>query len=112
MWRNKKYNNQVKSRQIRKFKHLKHEANAEKRPPMQSVVINKSCRELTDAETSLLSKGLNYAVRPKRIPLIDIAASIEVAAAFVPPTEWDAMRYRCKEALTKRRVPKANLTRD
>ena len=109
---NKEYNNQVKSRQIRKFNHLKHEAKAEKRPPMEGVVINKSSRQLTDAETSLLSKGLNYAVRPKRIPLMDIVASIEDAAASVPSTERDAMRYRCKEALLKRREPKPNLTRD
>ena len=43
---------------------------------------------------------------------MDMVTSIEAAVSAVPSTERDAMRYRCREALTKTKAPKLNLTRD
>ena len=106
------YNRQIKQRQTQKFQRLKEEQQPQRRPPIQGVVVNKSSRVLTSAESELLSKGLNYAIRPKKVPLMDIVASIEAATTKLSVADRDTVRVKCRETLTKSKMPRPNLNRN
>ena len=75
----------TKDRQQRKFEKRLREKQASVSPPTTSFVdktnwvVNLSSRSLTEAEVSLLKKGLNFAVNPADIPATEIIAKVESA---------------------------------
>ena len=46
----------------------------------QKWVVNHSSRTLTDIDTRVLRRGLNFAPSPQKISYMDIAAAVEVVA--------------------------------
>ena len=76
------------------------------------VVVNKSHRELSKTETEVLSKGLNYAIAPKKQPSADIITGLECAAHFLPQDKKEEFRFEIRQALDKPSRPTQNLTRD
>ena len=55
-------------------------------------VLNLSSRSLTDVETSLLKKGLNFAITPSRIPAAEIIAKVESAIRILDDETADSVR--------------------
>lgn len=78
---------------------------------MNKVVINKSNRPLTAIERSVLAKGMNFAVAPRRQPAADIITSIECAASFLPESKRNELTYEVKKAIENPRRPKENLSK-
>ena len=74
--------NETKTRQMRKFEGLMNSKNrrrgGEERLDSRKVVRNLSERTLTESETDVLALGLNFAVAPKAVPVVDIIAAVEV----------------------------------
>lgn len=64
---------------------------------MLRTVINLSSRQLSESETFLLSKGLNFAITPKELNKLDIVASVESVIEFVEPERRDDLRYKIKD---------------
>ena len=89
--------NNIRSRQQNKFNRLqqKHDQKSKDSDTIVPVskeetdslkkkwVVNLSKRKLTEEETSLLQKGLNFAVSPKSIPVNEYVIGIENACKFL-----------------------------
>jgi len=74
-------------------------------------VINKSQRVLKEAETSVLAKGLNFAIAPRKQQIAEIVTNLECAAHFLPVDQKDSFRFEIRKAIDKPKKPKNNLTR-
>ena len=48
-------------------------------------ILNLSARTLSTIETSLLGKGLNFAVTPDHVPATEIVANVETALKKLDP---------------------------
>ena len=57
----------------------------------------------------MLNKGLNFATTIKRIPDLDLIASIEDAALKIPKA--DELRWKVRQALEKSKPPKPNISK-
>ena len=55
-------------------------------------VINLTERKLTEDETSVLSKGGNFAVTPRKIPTEDIIAQVEAGIRNLPAVATEEIR--------------------
>jgi hypothetical protein len=74
-------------------------------------VINKSQRTLTPAETSLLEKGLNYAITPKKPLLKDVIITSEEAChSMQDPTQKELLRAEVVRCLKHSKPIKSNIT--
>ena len=73
-------------------------------------VINLSSRTLSDAETTLLKKGLNFAVTPTNIPATEIIAKVETAIRPLDAEQADTVRRTVNNVLQKAVPPKPNIT--
>ena len=51
---------------------------------LKKWVINLSKRELSKAETTVLARGLNFAVTPDRLPVNDVIVQTEKACGLIP----------------------------
>jgi hypothetical protein len=65
---------------------------------------------LEEAACSALSKGLNYAVAPGRIPAKDFLCGVEKAIVTLPEETADEIRQEAVRILKGSRQPKDNLT--
>ena len=78
---------------MRKFEGLMNSKNrrrgGEERLDSKKVVRNLSERTLTESETDVLALGLNFAVAPKAVPVVDIIAAFECAANELPVARSD-----------------------
>ena len=74
----------------RRSKHLK---------PRKNTVINLSSYQLDKEEKELLSLGLNYALPPKKLPLMDIIASTEQTARSLEPATAQCLRDNVKSCI-------------
>jgi hypothetical protein len=72
-----------KARQIQKFTRL-HRTQHPIIKTSKETVINLSGRTLDDRVSSLLQKGLNYAVTPRTIPIEDILAGVKKTVQSLP----------------------------
>ena len=79
--------------------------------PINSV-INLSNRELSDAEHSILNKGLNYAITEKRVPHLEFIAPIERVTANLPKIEAEELKWKVHRTLLKATPPKPNITNE
>ena len=76
-------------------------------------VVNISSRRLQSNETSLLRKGLNFAITPRTVPTKEILASVEAARYNLPREKQDATRAEIYGVLKQAKPPKQqNLTRE
>ena len=67
-----------KATQIRKFNSLlERNRKSSSKPVPRNWVVNLSSKSLTQPQQSVLAKGLNFAVAPKKIPTPKIVASVE-----------------------------------
>ena len=80
------------------------------KPRSNPTVINRSKKILTESETEILSKGLNYAITPKGIPYMDIISSLEEAASSLPAEAAEEFRWETRKVLQKAQKPKSYLT--
>ena len=74
--------------------------------------INLSSRPLSDAEVSLLEKGLNFAVTPTNIPATEIVAKVESATRTLDSEQADTVRRSVNNILQQAELPKPNITKD
>ena len=74
-------------------------------------VINLSDKQLTPDETSVLRKGLNFAVTPNKIPFNDYIIGIESACRSIGPDtkEAETLRADCVRILKNSPTPQPNL---
>ncbi|XP_070550371.1 uncharacterized protein [Ptychodera flava] len=73
-------------------------------------VKNCSSRVLTDTELSVLAKGLNYAVTPKEIPVVDIISATESACRTLPDRDGSELRSKVTNLLSRPKKLESNLT--
>ncbi len=115
----------TKERQVNKFKRLKENVHAsrsdlDKNWRANSVcnkdikdkwVKNLSDRELSDSETSLLCKGLGYAVTSKKVPIVDIITTTESAIkqAHLELGKAEELRQKVNSAIRNSKPPPSNL---
>ena len=117
---NKSYMNEfrrVRSRQLRKFdclmkKHQKSSGTSTGPPGLNKDkwVINLSGQELSESEVSLLQKGMNFAISPSKLPLLQIITPIEQAMQKLPPSTAEIIRASVFLTLKKHKPPALNIT--
>ena len=112
----------TKDRQQRKFLKLVQEkqASVSRTPHVDQTprvdkykwVINLSTRPLSDAEVSLLEKGLNFAVTPTNIPATEIVAKVESAIRTLDSEQANSVRRSVNHILQQAEPPKPNITKE
>ncbi|XP_072023064.1 uncharacterized protein [Amphiura filiformis] len=75
-------------------------------------VVNLSSRSLTEAEVSLLQRGLNYSVSSNKFPVKDIVASTETECKDIPGDKAAELRGRVVNAIKTTKPPTSNITKD
>jgi hypothetical protein len=77
-------------------------------------VINLSNTVLDDVTKKVLTKGLNFATTPKRIPYETVISNVEetIIRNKVPTEDADNLRQDVAIVLRKSRVPKSNITEE
>jgi hypothetical protein len=68
-------------------------------------VINLSSKELSPAQQSILSKGLNFAPAPRKVPIPQIVASVESGLRYVPVDTAAEIRQKVIALLKKIKPP-------
>ena len=118
--------NNIRQRQKLKFEHILAKSkrsgtqdttivdvSKQERDALQSKwVVNLSDRVLTPHETSLLKKGLNFAVAPTSVPVNDYVIGIESACNLLGPNSQQAQTLRadCVKIIKHASLPKPNIT--
>jgi hypothetical protein len=74
-------------------------------------VINLSGRTLDDGVSSILQKGLNYAVTPHTIPIEDILAGVEKAVQSLPVEMAEEASQETVRIIKSSSRPRINITR-
>lgn len=78
---------------------------------IEKTVINLSQKTLTDHETQVLAKGLNFAVTQNQIPKLDIISAIEDTAQKLPQNVSNEFRFKSKLCLEQLSKLNQNLTK-
>jgi len=116
----------IRSRQQRKFESILAKSqrpdrkdstiinvNKREKDALQSKwVVNLSDHDLSPDETSLLMRGLNFAVTPSAIPMNEYVIGIESACKVLGPhtKQADVLRSDCVKILKHATPPKPNIT--
>ena len=79
---------------------------------LKKWVINLSKRELSKAETTVLARGLNFAVAPDKLPVNDVIVQTEKACGLIPEEERDKLRVEVCGALKSAHLPKSNISKE
>jgi len=66
---------------------------------------------LNDNEKKVLSKGLNYAVTPDRIPKEEYIVATEKACKMLSTAEGEQLRAQVVGALNQAKPPKSNISK-
>ncbi|XP_023723162.1 uncharacterized protein LOC111873027, partial [Cryptotermes secundus] len=100
----------VRARHYKKFQHL-HEAQHTPSPPdSKKTVVNLSDVPLDEAAFWAMSKGLNFAVAPKSVPVKDILCGVEKVIVALPVETAEEIRQETVRILKNSRKPNDNLT--
>ncbi|XP_062849575.1 uncharacterized protein LOC134311850 [Trichomycterus rosablanca] len=77
-------------------------------------VKNLSDRQLTQAEKDILAKGLNFAVTPKQVPLVELITATESAIRNnnISDLEAEQLRMKVSACLSNAKPPPSNISRD
>jgi hypothetical protein len=100
-----------KARQLQKFTRL-HKTQHPTTKTSKEMVINLSDQTLDDGLFSLLQRGLNFAVAPCTLPIVDILAGVEKAVHTLPVEMAEEARQETVRVIKSSSRPKDNLTRD
>ena len=73
-------------------------------------VHNKSSKELDKVTTTLLSKGLNFAVTPRHFPTEEIITSTELACKSLDEVTAASLRSEVARSVKRRKDPKPNIS--
>ena len=75
--------------------------------------INISSRSFTDQEVPLLSKGLNFAVAPSKLPMNELITSVEKACKVIgnDKGQADSLRTQCVNIIGRARIPSSNISK-
>ena len=68
---------------------------------MQKWVTNCSQRILSDPELSVLKKGLNFAMTPKKLPVVDLITATESACRNLNSSDANELRAKVVNAIGK-----------
>lgn len=104
-------------RQRRKYHAL---VEAQIRPGRQSAterqprntVVNMSSRNFSPEVMSVLEKGFNYALAPKRIPTEEIISEVEAGIRLLPGDVAEDIRRESARVLRTAKPPKSNISRE
>ena len=77
---------------------------------LQRWVVNLSEHELSEDQKSVLRLGLNFTPAPRKLPLIDTMAGVEIGARKLRMDEASELRGKVCGVLRKAKVPKDNLS--
>ena len=75
-------------------------------------VVNRSKRNLSDVETQVLARGLNFAISPQKVPTEDFILATEMACKSLPADERPALRAEVAGILRSAKPPKSNISRE
>ena len=75
-------------------------------------VINKSDRQLSQHEKSVLEKGLNFAVTTRSLPVQDVVTNTEIACRALPPSKAQSLRGEVVKCLKKAKAPRSNISKE
>jgi hypothetical protein len=77
-------------------------------------VKNISDRVLSDSETSVLAKGLKYAVVPDKPPVVEFVTSTETAIrnAHLSQSDAESLRHKVCTTICNTKLPPSNITKD
>ena len=75
-------------------------------------VINLSDKQLTDAQTGVLAKGLNFAVTPEKVPVTDFIVATEKIAWRLQEGEAEQLRSEVTGVLKNAKPPKSNISKN
>ena len=78
---------------------------------LKKWVINISQKVLSNEEESILSKGLNYAVSPQKVPVTDYIVQTEKACRLLPPEDRDSLRSEVVHICRSHKPSTPNITR-
>ncbi|XP_060527544.1 uncharacterized protein LOC132702783 [Cylas formicarius] len=102
----------TKEQQIRKYeKFAKKQAPKTASLDSERLVVNMTDRVLTEVERAVLTKGGNFAITPRHIPIEEIISSTEAAIKNLPDQNAEEIRIETANILRKAKPPKTNLTR-
>ena len=106
-----------KKRQCAKYEKLltKHRNTQETKDDIDKErwVLNISKRPLNEAEKSILQRGLNYAITPKKIPISEIITATELACSTLSDTnQASRLRNDVTKALEQAKPPKTNISKE
>ena len=76
------------------------------------MVVNLSQTELNSSSRTLLEKGLNFAIAPKKILVEDIICSIEESIKHLPENDAEEVCQNCALTLRRAKPPKPNITNE
>ena len=99
-----KEHEKVKERQQAKYAKIAEQSKKPVKPSISSECISKwvrncSQRILSDPELSVLAKGLNCAVTPRKIPVVDIITETESVCGRLPEGEKHVLRAKVASIL-------------
>uniref|UniRef100_A0AA85KD39 Uncharacterized protein n=1 Tax=Trichobilharzia regenti TaxID=157069 RepID=A0AA85KD39_TRIRE len=75
-------------------------------------IVNLSDRKLTEAEESVLMKGMNFNISNKRLKPEDIIPVIETALEGYDKQKAELVRAQCALTLKKQKAEKPNITKE
>ena len=75
-------------------------------------IMNLSSKELTEAQISVLQRGLNFSVTPRNIPKASMVASIESGIRNLPDSSKSIIRSQVANILRSAKPPRCNLSAD
>ena len=73
---------------------------------------NLSDRQLTQTEKNILAKGLNFAITPRQIPLVELITATETAIQNnnIAEVEAEQLRTKVSACLSNAKPPASNIT--
>ena len=113
----RRYNNQqqtsLKPRTplVSKLTHQHTQSKTRTRDPNR-LVVNLSNIELNISSRTLLEKGLNFLIAPRRIPVEDIICSFKDSIKHLPENEAEEVRQNYARPLRRAKPPKPNITNE
>ncbi|XP_046406345.1 uncharacterized protein LOC124171246 [Ischnura elegans] len=96
--------------QIKKFDKLQNRQHPSDQHLRDRSVVNLTERVLDDATTSVLSKGHNFAIAPRNLPMERIITEVESAIRKLPKDDAAEIREDVSHILRTAKPPKQNLS--
>ncbi|XP_015118216.1 uncharacterized protein LOC107041914 [Diachasma alloeum] len=81
-------------------------------PILTHPMNNLTKHQLSETQVSVLAKGHNFAVAPKKIPTEEIISQTETAIYHLPQETGDAIRRKLSNILHKVNPPSDNITEE